>query len=154
MKFNLFLCFSCLFHLLLCLVPLHLTIEQRGDTIIKEESSGSNGTSFQLVCNTNINKNIAHQISWLKDDRELNLDGVAYTKQALPADWKYAGSILEFKSVNQLSTYNYSGSYRCKIYIRYPDVGQGTAYASEPKVLKFDYFSKLLIYQIIDYYKS
>ena len=109
-----------------------MSIEQVGNTMLSDES---NDFKFQLTCLTNINKNVAYQISWMRDDKDLVIDGKLFSKRTLN-ETQYANSVLEFKALEARS-FDYSGAYKCKIYIRYPDVGQGTAYVSEPRRLAF-----------------
>ncbi len=116
-----------------------INIKENGQTSIHEDSSES---KYKLICNTNINKNIDHQISWMKDENELTIDNVQYSKDWM-ADSPHANSVLDFKSIQHAKTFNYSGTYKCKIFIRYPEVGQGTYYLSEAKQVEFTYFGNL-----------
>jgi hypothetical protein len=104
----------------------------------KSESTTSEGTKFKLVCNTNINKKIQHKISWLKNDKDLVIENNSIYKQTtIPAsNTSYASSVLEFNwRLNR--TFNFDGVYKCKILVRYPEVGQGASYISEPRNVKF-----------------
>lgn len=106
-----------------------MSIEQKGSTSIDVSGQES---KFKLVCNTNINRVIQNQISWIKDDKDLlTTDNLFYTQFDL-RDTQFANSVLEFK-INKLNfqSFNYSGVYKCKIHIRYPEVGEGTSYLSE-----------------------
>ena len=119
-------------------MTLNIGIQEKGDKSIHEGID----TKYQLICNTSINKNIEHQISWLKDENELVIDSKQYGREWLQ-DSPYANSVLDFKLLKNSKQVNYSGSYKCKIYIRYPDVGQGSYYISEPKKVDFNYYSPL-----------
>lgn len=112
-------------------MPLKLNIEQKGNTLIDENSS-----SFSLICNTNINRNIQHQISWIKDDKELFADNLFFS-QFDSKEISFANSKLEFKLSKDTKSLNYSGSYRCRIQVKSPEVGESTSYLSEPKKLEF-----------------
>ena len=116
-------------------MPLILRVEQKGNTLLSDDASDY---KFQLTCMRNINKNVAYQISWMKDDKDLIIDGKNFSKRTIN-ETQFANSVLEFKSL-EAKSFNYSGSYKCKIYIRYPDVGQGTSYISEAKRLEFNSF--------------
>ncbi len=124
------------FKLKFVLVPLKMSIDQKLDSSI-----GGENKLFRLICNTNINKNIQHKISWMKDDKELIVEmfhGRPVYKQATlsASNATFANSVLEFNwRLNR--TFNFDGDYKCKIHIRYPEVGQGTFYTSEPRKVKF-----------------
>jgi hypothetical protein len=100
-----------------------------------EVNTNGEGETFRLICNTNINKNIQHKISWIKDDKELSAETALY-KQTVSGEVAHANSVLEFNWRSN-RTFNFDGVYKCKIHIRYPEVGQGTFYASEPRNVKF-----------------
>ena len=110
-------------------------MEQKGETNRNENSNDE----FQLICHTNINKSIEHQILWMKNDREIFLDEKSFTTRIMPNS-TYANSVLVFKSVKQANTNNLNGKYQCKLHIRYPDVGQGGFYVSEVKEVAFSFF--------------
>lgn len=127
-------------------MPLKITLEQKGDTTYQENTSGN---KFQLVCNTNMKNTVENQILWIKDDKEIFIDesNKMFTSLRSP-NGPYANSILEFKAV-QNRQFDYSGVYRCKIHIRYPDVGQGGFYLSEAKPIGFNYYGWYFILNII-----
>ena len=126
-------------------MPLKLSIEQRGDTFLTL-SDTSSSKDFKLVCNTNILKTIEHQITWLKDDREVVLDErISFYATSILNDTSHANSVLVFKSIaNRNLTSYYNGAYSCKLHVRYPDAGQGTFYLSEAKKVKFDFYGNFL----------
>ena len=106
-------------------------------------TTADEGSKFQLVCLTNINKNVEHQISWTKDNSESPLVDKRLYARATLVDSPYANSQLEFKSfAKPAAAANYSGAYRCKVYIRYPDVGQGQYFASDAKQVDFVYSTR------------
>ena len=117
-------------------MPLKLAIEQQGKTLLTEDSTND----YKLVCNTNIMKTIAHQITWLKDGREiLTDDRMSLFSSLILTNTTYANSVLVFKSINNRSLIStYKGVYQCKLNIRYPDVGEGDFYSSEAKKVVFN----------------
>lgn len=135
--------FSSLFNVYFKIVPLKIKIDQRGDTEIVENNS--NNTKFELICNSNINKNLQNQISWTRDDKEIIIDDKNFSVYS-SNETQYANSVLVFKSFQNESS-NYTGVYKCNIYIRYPEVGQGTSYLSDGKYVTFSYSSKILTFQ-------
>lgn len=121
-----------------------MSIEQTGQTNVTDNVTTSSA-KFELTCHTNINKNIQHQISWFKDDKELLVDGTNFTSYSLN-DTQNANSVLVFRNYQNQSAFNYNGDYKCNIYIRYPEVGQGASYQSEPKSVSFSYICNFLFY--------
>jgi hypothetical protein len=119
------------------LVPLNISIERKGEKMLNEQSD-----NYELLCNTNVNKNVDHQISWLKDDKELLIDEKLFSL-SWSNETPHATSILKFKALKSNQVQQYSGVYKCKVYIRYPDVGLGNSYFSEPIRVEADYSSKL-----------
>ena len=122
-------------------VPLKMKLEQRGESEISETTS--NSSRFELSCETNINRNVQHQISWMRDDKEIAIDGQIFSTYVNNAT-QFANSVLVFRRFlnESLANTNYSGLFKCNIYIRYPEVGQGTSYRSDAKLVQFNFNSK------------
>lgn len=120
-------------------IPLKMRIEQRGQTVVNTSGSTDQSERFELACLSNINRNIQHQISWTRDDRELAVNdngGQNSFSIYIANDTMYANSVLVFKRFHNDSA-NYTGVYKCSIYIRYPEVGQGTSYLSDGHFVNF-----------------
>lgn len=127
-------------------VPLKVAIKS------EKVKSEAGKTNYKLTCSTNVDKSVEQKISWIKDNVDLDTEsnnGSSLFIQTSQSSSVYANSMLEFNWLLN-RTYEFNGVYKCKIYIRYPEVGQGTYYFSEP-VRVTDYSSEGIFYTTIKF---
>ena len=121
-------------------LPLKLSIEQTGPTLLNEKNQNAN---FTLKCNTNVNKNLSVVLSWTKNGKDIVMDSKSFS-QSTDTQTTLLNSVLEFKSLNRFNFNKFSDTYRCKATYSNAEVGQtqGVSYFSEIEKVKFTFSGK------------